>query len=507
MAPAAPFLSQPRVSTGIDGLDNVLQGGLPSGHVYLVEGTPGAGKTTLGLQFLLDGRRAGEIGLYVTLSETRQELNTVAASHGWSLDGVEVFELIDADGLGTESEQSILHPSEVELGETTRGVMAAVTKLRPARVVFDSLSEMRLLAQDPLRYRRQILALKHFFSGLSCTVLLLDDKTSQGGDMQLHSIAHGVISLEQRNDQYGSERRHMRVAKLRGVKYRGGDHDFKLDTGGIAVYPRLVASEHVTGFEVTVASTGNDELDALFGGGIARGGSTLFLGPSGVGKTTTAIAVAVAALKRGDRVSYYLFDEGRATLLARSRELGMDITPYIESGLLDLVVLDPAEVSPGEFANMVRTAVDVEKTVFVVIDSLNAYMHAMPGGKFLLLQMHELLTFLNQQGVSTLLILGQHGLIGEVRSDVDLSYLSDSILLFRFFEAHGQLLKAVSVVKSRINAHEPTIRQFRLGRSGVQLGGALVDFEGVLSGLPSYKGSLPLLGAREGEGEGTILTE
>jgi circadian clock protein KaiC len=360
-------------------------------------------------------------------------------------------------------------------------------------VVFDSLSEMRLLAQDPLRYRRQILALKHFFASTGCTVLLLDDKSAADGDLQLHSIAHGVLSLDQTHNQYGSERRHLRVVKLRGVKFRGGEHDFNLDTGGLSVFPRLVAAEHQRRFESATLSTGTPELDDLFGGGLITGSSTLLMGPSGVGKTTTAVSVVFAALRRGERAAYYLFDEGLQTLMVRSRLLGIDLAPYIDGGQLDLVTLDPAEVSPGEFANLVRRSVEERNAAVIVIDSLNAYMHAMPGGKFLLLQMHELLTYLNQLGVSTLLILGQHGLIGEVRSDVDLSYLSDAILLFRFFESRGSLLKAVSVVKSRVSAHELTIRQFRLGARGIELGQALVDFEGVLSGLPSYKGNVPML--------------
>ena len=482
-----------RASTGIEGLDHILGGGLPNKHLYLIEGNPGAGKTTLGLQFLLEGVAQGERALYVTLSETAQELRTVAASHGWSLDGMEVFELVTEEVLSVDVEQSILHPAEVELGETTRGVMAIVEKIKPHRVVFDSLSEMRLLAQDPLRYRRQILALKHFFTNMGCTVLMLDDKTAQPGDLQLHSIAHGVVSLEQTTTDYGPERRHLRVVKMRGVRFRGGEHDFNLDTGGISVFPRLVAAEHHRDFNALTVSTGSASLDEILGGGLARGSNTLFSGPSGVGKTTTAMATVLAALKRGEKASYYLFDEGLGTLLLRAEALGIKIKPYLENGQLEILALDPAEVSPGQFANMVRCAVEEREATTVVIDSLNAYLQAMPGGKFLLLQMHELLTYLNQRGVVTILILGQHGLIGEVRSDVDLSYLSDAILLFRYFESQGSLLKAVSAVKSRTNEHELTIREFRLGKQGVEIGPALIDFEGVLSGIASYKGSIPLL--------------
>jgi circadian clock protein KaiC len=484
---------QERASTGIPGLDHILGGGLPANHLYLVEGTPGAGKTTLGLQFLRRGVENGEPGLYITLSETAAELRTVARSHGWTLDGVEVFELVTEEGLSPDSEQSILHPAEIELGETTRGVMAAAERVKPRRVVFDSLSEMRLLAQNPLRYRRQVLALKTFFATRGCTVLLLDDRSAENDDLQLHSIAHGVICLEQTVGQYGPERRNLRVIKMRGIRYRGGAHDFNLDTGGLAVFPRLVAAEHRMDFTNEVVSTGSAELDKLLGGGLGRGSNTLFSGPSGVGKTTTAIACVRAALLRGERAVYYLFDEGMGTLLLRSKVLGLDIAPYLADGRLRIHTLDPAEVSPGEFANMVRSAVETGEARTVVIDSLNAYLQAMSGDKHLLLQMHELLTYLNQRGVVTILILAQHGVLGDVRSDVDLSYLSDGILLFRFFEARGSLLKAVSVVKSRTTDHELTIREFRLGSSGIQVGEALTDFEGVLTGVASYRGELPLL--------------
>lgn len=485
---------QERAATGVAGLDDVLGGGLPCGHVYLLEGDPGAGKTTLGLHFLRQGVASGEVGLYVTLSETDAELRTVAASHGWSLDHIEVFELVSSEGLSPDLEQSILHPSQVELGETVRGVIAAVERLNPKRVVFDSLSEMRLLAQDPLRYRRQVLALKKFFADRRCTVLMLDDRSSRDTDQQLHSIAHGVISLEAAVDQYGPERRRLRVHKMRGIKFRGGDHDFVLDTGGLSVFPRLVAAEHREKTEHGIASTGVPKLDALMGGGLVPGSNTLFIGPSGVGKTTTAIACVLAALKRGERAVYYLFDEGLGTLVVRAIALGLDVRPYMESGQLSIVPLDPAEVSAGEFAHMVRHAVEDDGAQIIVIDSLNAYLQSMPGSKYLLLQMHELLSYLNHRSVMTILILGQHGLLGEVHADVDMSYLTDGILLFRFFEARGRLLKAVSMVKSRTTHHEQIIRQFRLGAKGVEVGDELSDFEGVLVGVTAYNGSTPMLG-------------
>lgn len=487
-----------RVVTGIAGLDDILGGGLTRDRIYLVEGTPGSGKTTLALQFLLKGRDLGESGLYITLSETEIELRAAAATHGWDLDGLSIFELVSEEGLNPDSEQSVLHPSDVELGETTRGVMKSVEALKPMRVVFDSLSEMRLLSQNSLRYRRQILALKHFFTTRNCTVVLLDDQTAEDGDLQLHSIAHGVISLQRTPQDYGAQRRRLEVIKMRGIKYRGGYHDFELDTGGITVFERLVAASHHTAFDEELVTTGSDQMDALVGGGLSRGTNTLLTGPSGVGKTTTAIMTVQAALKRGERASYYLFDEGLRTLVQRSKSLGMELEPYIDSGQLDIRSIDPAELSPGEFASQVRNAVEKGKSRTVVIDSLNAYLQAMPGRKFLLLQMHELLTYLNQQGVVTILVLGQHGFVGEVSTALDMSYLSDAILLYRFFESEGAVRTALSVVKSRSTDHEKTIREMRLTSGGVEVGAALTDFQGVMSGLPAYHGKLPMLGEARG---------
>jgi circadian clock protein KaiC len=484
-----------KVSTGIANLDEILGGGLTANRVYLLEGTPGAGKTTIALQFLLEGARSHERGLYITLSETATELSEAARSHNWDLSGIELFELVSGDGLDPEAEQSILEPSEVELGETIEGVRECVDRLKPTRVVFDSLSEMRLLAQNSLRYRRQILALKQYFSTRNCTVLMLDDRSSDPGDLQLHSIAHGVITLEQAAQEYGSERRRMRVVKMRGVKYRGGFHDFVIETGGIAVFPRLVAAEHHSEFDEELRSTGVAELNDMLGGGLSAGTNALLTGPSGVGKTSTAVKCALSAIERGEKATYFLFDEGRATMLARSKSLGMDLTPHIESGALKVVQIDPAELSPGEFASWVRGAVEEDGARFIVIDSLNAFLQAMPGEKFLLLQMHEMLSYLNQQGVITVLILGQHGIVGDVRSDVDLSYLSDTIVLFRYFEARGEMLKALSVAKSRTAAHQASIREFRLGAGGIVIGGPLRDFEGVMTGIPTYRGRTPLLAA------------
>jgi len=482
---------------GVPGLDDVTAGGLPAGHLYLVEGTPGAGKTTLGLQFLLQGRALGQKGLYVTLSETSEELVQGALSHGWGLDDIEIFDLVSDEGLSAEAEQSILQPSDFELGETIRGVMALVEQVRPQRVVFDSLSELRLLSQNPLRYRRQILALKRFFLTHGCTVLMLDDKSAANGDMHLHSLAHGVIQLEQNTGTYGPDKRRLRIVKLRGVKFREGEHDVSLDRGGLRVFTRLVASEHGRTHDSEPMSSGNLELDRLLGGGLTPGTNLLFAGPAGVGKTTTAVCCARACMERGSKAALFLFDEGIKTLLTRSRALGLDIERYVSAGQLTLHAIDPAEISAGQFSHHVRDAVEREGVTTVVIDTLNAYLVAMPGSNFLMLQMHELLTYLNLQGVTTILVLSQHGITGEAPNDVDLSYLSDSMLQFRYFEARGQLLKAISVVKSRTSPHATTIHQFRLGQHGLEIGEALSDFEGVMAGLPRYRGRTVLLGDAE----------
>ncbi|WOD15039.1 ATPase domain-containing protein [Paraburkholderia kirstenboschensis] len=484
-----------RVSTGVAGLDEILAGGLTASRVYLVEGPPGAGKTTLALQFLLEGQRQGDTGLYVTLSETATELRSVAATHGWSLDGLALVELLSDEGLTPAYQQTVLNPAELELGETVRNVMRQVEQLRPARVVFDSLSELRLLSLSPLRYRRQLLALKRFLGNRNCTVLLLDDETSEAGDVQLHSLAHGVINLNQMTHEYGTQRRRLRIVKMRGVAFQGGFHDFTLKSGGIQVFPTLVAGHRHAEFDYENLSTGVPELDALLGGGLARGTNTLLVGPSGAGKTTTVLRCIQTALERGEHAVYYLFDETLGTLLRRAAALGMDLSPHLESGLLSIQPIDPAELSPGEFTHRVQVTVETHGARVVAIDSINAYLQAMPGEKYLMLQMHELLTYLNQRGVMSLLVLGQHGIIGETQSNLDVSYLSDALLLFRFFEAEGSVLTAVSVVKSRTNMHERSIRQFRLSDKGLEVGDVLSDFKGVLSGLPSYTGHTPLLGA------------
>jgi circadian clock protein KaiC len=492
--PSSAEPSESRASTGVKGLDEILGGGLGANRLYLLEGTPGTGKTTFALRFLLAGAARGDRGLYITLSETADELRAVVASHGWSLDGIEVFELLDEAGRDPDAEQSILYPSEVELGETLHKIMARIEHASPTRVVFDSLSEMRLLAQDPLRYRRQVLALKQFFANRLCTVLLLDDKTSEPGDLQLHSICHGVISLEQTVQEYGTESRRLRVVKMRGQKFQGGKHDFVLDTGRVAVFPRLVASRHRATLAHEDVGTGNPALDRMLGGGLVRGTSTLLIGPSGVGKTTTAICCMHAALARGERTTYFLFDEGLSTLVLRSRLLGMDLQPYLDSGQCRVRQVDPAELSTGEFSSFVIEAVEGERSTFVALDSLNAYLQAMPGQSFLLLHMYELLTYLNHRAVTTLLIVGEHGALQDLRSEIDISYLSDSTVAFRFFEADGAVRSAVTALKSRINQNERTIREFRLSKGvGLQVGEPLADFEGVMSGMPTYTGGTKLL--------------
>lgn len=475
-----------RILTGTIGLDQILGGGLTAHRLYLVEGSPGSGKTTLGLKFLMEGRAKGDASLYITLSETEDELHAVARSHGWNLDGIELFEMVAEDEFGEKNEQTLLHASEVELGETVRGVMERVDAAGPQRVVLDSLSELRLLAQNPLRYRRQILALKHFFARRNCTVLVLDDRTAKPGDLQLHSIAHGVISLEQLANDFGAERRRLRVIKMRGLKYRGGYHDFTIEKGGVQIYPRLVAADHKRDYSAKPVTTGLPGLDRLLGAGLAPGTNALLTGPAGVGKTTTAVQCLIAALERGENAAYFLFDERLSTLLIRSKALGMDVEPYIANGQLTIRQIDPAELSPGEFANEVRNAVERDNGKMVVIDSLNAYLQAMPSDNFLVLQMHELLSYLSQQGVVSLLVLGQHGIMGDLRSDLDISYLADTVMLLRFFEAEGQIRKSITVVKTRTSDHERSIREFQIEDRGIRIGRPINSFTGILGGSPTY---------------------
>jgi len=478
-----------RVSTGIAGLDDILCGGLDAERLYLVEGEPGTGKTTLALQFLLEGARRAERGLYVTLSESERELRLVAKRHGWSLDEISIFELVPPEAaLDPEKELTLFHPAELELSETSKMIFDRVADVEPTRVVFDSLSEMRLLAQNSLRYRRQILALKHFFAGRRCTVLLLDDLSSSEQDLQLHSIAHGVITLQQTAVDYGAERRRMRVKKMRGIKFRGGYHDFIIATGGITIFPRLVAAEHHKAFIGDLATSGVAELDMLLGGGLERGTSVLLVGGAGVGKSSIAVTYAVGAARRGERVTMFAFDEGLGTLFARAAGLGVNMQEYVDQGVITVQQIDPAEMSPGEFTQLVRDAVEKRNVRVLLIDSLNGYLNAMPDERFLVLQVHELLSYLNQLGVLTIMVLAQHGLLGQMQTPIDLSYLSDSVIMLRYFEAAGRVRRALSVVKKRSGTHENAIREFQLTANGVKVGPPLTEFSGILTGTPRYLG-------------------
>jgi circadian clock protein KaiC len=502
--------SDSKVATGIAGLDYVLRGGLPANHLYLVEGDPGTGKTTLALQYLLAGVARGEKGLYVTLSETKAELVKVAASHGWSLDGIGLFELESLEErLHAEQQYTVFHPSEVELGETTRHICDQVESLSPALVVFDSLSEMRLLARDPLRYRRQVLALKQFFAGRKCTVMLLDDRTSRETDLQLQSICHGVIVLERMAVEYGGARRRLTVSKLRGLQFREGYHDFKVQPGGLVVYPRLVAAEHKQDTRPSGAAqrdsagSGIAELDQMLGGGLHYGTSTLAMGPAGSGKSTLVCQYALALAKAGERVAFYVFEETQQNYLDRAAGLGMDLRPFIEKGQVTVDQIDPSEISPGEFANRVQTAVESgageDPLRVVIIDSLNGYLNSMPSESFLLIQMHELLMYLNERRVLTLMVLAQHGLVGTaMQTPIDVTYLADTVLVLRYFEAFGEVRQALAVVKKRSGVHERAIREFRLSSEGLQIGGPLKDFQGVLTGIPRYTGRADALIAGSG---------
>jgi circadian clock protein KaiC len=485
------------ISTGNQGLDLVLRGGLPENRLYLLEGAPGAGKTTLALQFLREGVRKGERTLYVTLSETKEELAAVAASHGWDIGEFDVFEFSSVESvLGAGSDQSILHSWEMELGETVRLVQAEVERTQPRRVVFDSLSEMRLLAQDPLRYRRQILALKQFFAGRASTVLLVDDMTgnSDGRDTHLHSLCHGVITLERLTLDFGAARRRLQVQKLRGVDFVGGFHDFNIRKGGLEVYPRLIAADHHAPFVGDLVESGVPELDALFSGGPMRGTCSLITGPAGTGKTTIALQYLYAACERGEATTVYEFDERIGTLLSRANAFGLDLQKHIDAGNLRIEQIDPAELSPGEFSSRVRREVEERDVRMFVIDSLNGYLASMPQEQLLILQMHELLSYLAQQGVVTFLINPQQGLLGSMATNLNISYVADAVILLRFFEAGGRIRKAISVLKNRGGRHEDAIREFRIDARGVRVGEPLVDFKGVLTGTPEYTGDRsPLL--------------
>lgn len=481
--------------SGVTGLDEVIIGGYPSNRAHLIEGKPGSGKTTMGLQFLLQGAREGEPGLYITLSETKRELRAVAQTHGWSLDSISIFELVPPElSLDPKQQQTLLHSSDLELGETVRLAIEEIERLKPKRIVFDSLSEIRLLSMSALRYRRQVLALKHFFLLHDATVLMLDDLTSDQDDLNLHSICHGVIRLETTAGLYGPERRRLRIMKMRGMQFDGGYHDYVLRKGGLVLFPRLDAqgdgqreADQRDNFSAPAAKSGVLELDDLLGGGLDRGTSTLLIGPSGSGKSSLSTQYLRAALERGEKGLLITFDETKRILLSRTRGIGIELEPHIESGLLELQQVDPARLSPGELAGLVRERVS-HGSRLVIIDSLTGYLNSIPDEQYMLLQMHELLTFLNESGVVTILVLAQHGMIGTMAAPVDMTYVSDTVVMLRFFESGGRIRRAISVLKKRTGFHEDTIREYGISSRGVTIGAPLTGFQGVMSGTPTFHG-------------------
>lgn len=477
-------------ATGIKGLDHILLGGFPRNRVYLVQGDPGVGKTTLGMQFLLEGARRGEKCLYITLSESKEELLEVAKSHGWSLDDVHIYEQLVGEEALNEDETTVFYPAEIELGETIKGMLLEVDRVKPQRVVLDSLSEIRLLAQSGLRYRKQILALKQFFAGRNVTVLCLDDRTNEVSDLQLQSVPHGVVELERYTPMYGAARRRMQLIKVRGLNFRDGYHDFNIVTGGIVVFPRLVAAEHRSYPAQRQMPSGLNELDAMLGSGIDRGTSTVIMGPAGSGKSALAAQYVVAAARRGERAILFLFEESMASLLNRSASLGMPMEEFLDNGLITIRQVDPAQLQPGELAHLVREAVEEKDVRVLVIDSLNGYLNAVPEERFLLLHLHELLSYLGQHGVASILVFAQHGLIGSMQSTVDVSYLADCVILLRYFEAKGSIHKAISVMKKRSGPHETAIRSFKMGPKGIEVGPALESYHGVMSGIPNFDRTL-----------------
>ena len=487
----------PRAPTGILGLDDVLNGGLARNRLHLLEGNPGTGKTTIALQFLLAGAQSEEAGIYISLAETEEELRDGAKSHGWTIgDRIEVFELAPPDSvLDPDRQQSLLYSSDLELGETIQRIVEALGRLRPKRVVIDSLSEIRLLAQSSLRYRRQILALKHYFAQNHSTVVMLDDLTAEVTDRAVHSIAHSVIHLDQLAPNYGGERRRLRVAKCRGQSFRAGYHDFTITSGGVEVYPRLVAAEHRKISENKPLSSGIQELDQLLGGGMAAGSSTLVIGPAGTGKTLLIMQYIAAAVARGERAALFVFDEELGLLFSRARGLGIDLEAMRSADAIVVEQMDAAELSPGEFAHRVRRIVDREEIRLVAIDSLNGYQASMPEEQFLTLHLHELLQYLNRRTASTFLAIAQHGMIGDMKQPVDVTYLADTVLLLRYFEALGRVRRAISVIKKRTGPHEDSIREFRIDGRGINVGPPLQEFQGVLRGVPTYVGKGPLIGS------------
>jgi circadian clock protein KaiC len=491
----APTVLLPRASTGVPGLDGVLEGGLARNRLHLLEGSPGTGKTTIALQFLLAGAAAGERGIYVSLAETEEELRDGARSHGWELgQDITVFELVPPESvLDQDQHQSLLYSSDLELGETITRILDTIEKVKPKRVVIDSLSEIRLLAQSSLRYRRQILALKHYFARHQSTVIMLDDLTSETTDRAVHSIAHSVTHLDQLAPIYGGERRRLRIVKCRGQAFRSGYHDFTITAAGVEVYPRLVAAEHRQPFVDEFLKSDIKELDSLLGGGVAAGSGTLVLGPAGTGKSLLILQYLAAAVKRGEKAALMLFDEEIGLLFARAKGLGIDLAAMRESGLLVVEQVDAAELTPGEFAHRLRGWVDVENTKVVAVDSLNGYLAAMSEEQFITLHLHELLQYLNRRGVATFLSIAQAGMVGDMRQPIDITYLADTVILLRYFEAFGRVRRAISVIKKRTGPHEDTIRELKISNAGLHLGQPLQEFQGVLRGVPTYVGQIPPL--------------
>ena len=483
-----------RVSTGIPGLDVVLQGGFLGETVYLIQGNPGAGKTTLGMQFLIEGARHGETGLYVTFSESKKDVQAVAKSHGWSLEGITLYEREDTSPrLKAEEEYTVFPADEVELIETTSRVYEEVERLQPKRVVVDSLSELRLMAKDPRRYRQHILFFKQFFSQRGCTVLLLDDQSGQDRDLQIQTVSHGVIELLRLDQQYGVSRRQLRIIKVRGSKFHDGLHDYVIQRGGLVVFPRLVAAEHRDGWPPECLPSGLVELDALLGGGLGRGTSALLMGPPGAGKSALVMQYAFSRVEQGESVACFVFEESREQFLNRAAGFGRELRSHVDAGRLTVRQIDPAELSPGEFAHTLKASVEEHGVRMVIIDSLNGYLNAMPNERFLMLHMHDLLMYLNQQGVLTLMTMTQHGVLAPIQSPVDVSHLADNVIMLRYFEALGEIRQAISVVKNRDSSHERTIREFQITPTGIRIGQPLREFRGVLSGVPIYGGKENLL--------------
>jgi circadian clock protein KaiC len=484
-----PSLPAKKCRSGVPGLDEILNGGLPRNHLYLLQGRPGTGKTTMALQFLLEGAKEGEKVLYITFSETALELETVAASHGFDLSQLAVLELSAISASRGSDSQTLFHPSEIELNRVISIVLNKIEEVNPSRVVFDSVSELRLLAENSLRYRRQMLAFKEFFIGRRATVLFLDDMTTEAGDTHVQSIVHGVLLLEKFRAAYGVERRQFHIVKLRGVSFKGGTHDYIITTGGLRLFPRLVAAEHSATFTPEIISSGIPALDSLLGGGLDRGTSTLILGPAGTGKSTIATRFAVSAAESGKKVAMYSFEESAHNLIKRTMALGMDIQKYVEVGLIQVRKVDPAELTPGQFSSLLREASNSEFADMVIIDSLNGYVHAMPEQQFLMLQLHELLSFLGSRGAVTIMVLAQAGLMGPaMHAPLDLTYLADTVLLTRFFEAFGRIKKAISITKRRTGAHEETLRELQIGHGGIVVGPILDHFEGIFTGVPKFVG-------------------